>query len=181
MLIDSNYFRGDLEIPNQDASGYAGTAIKSALNASIERFERELLLNLLGKTLYTEFVAGLAANPVEGKWTNLKSQLIDSENLLSPLAYYVFYKFRRQQLSVNMNGVEAVLQSENASNTSPNFKLTEVWNECRKGILDVIEFLNGSSDYPNWNLMIVTGNETYDSLISVDEPFYLTRMNVFGI
>ncbi len=38
----------------------------------IEKAEEDLLINLLGYSLYKEFIAGLATGPVLQKWTDLK-------------------------------------------------------------------------------------------------------------
>lgn len=75
-VIDNTYFqRRELFIPNnKDLSAQpVGTpTAQTELDAMIEKYERELLLNALGVTLYTELVAALANIPgSDQKWQDL--------------------------------------------------------------------------------------------------------------
>lgn len=65
-LIDSTYFIGTINIPN-----VADTAIGERLTWFINKYEPELLRDVLGYELYKSFIAGLQAVTVDQIWLDL--------------------------------------------------------------------------------------------------------------
>lgn len=152
-LIDYSYFTGFRNIPNleKDVSGFEADYIT--------RYQKEILIKLLGYDLYLQFETGLAEETIEQKWLDLRdgsTYQIDSLSRLNPgvkeiIADYVFCKW----LSVNYNQITGlgVIQanSENAGIVSPENKLTEVWNDMVNYYYSVYTFLEeNEEDYTNW-------------------------------
>lgn len=143
MLIDIGYFKGGLTIPNieKDASGFE--------NDYINKYEKEILVRLLGNTLYSNFMAGLAAPTIEQKWLDLRdgkdytitinevdytirwNGLINSEKE-SLIAYYVYFHWLQRNYH-QLSGLGVIdTTTENATKVDPNEKLVWANNECAK-------------------------------------------------
>lgn len=65
-LIDRSYFIGALNIANTN-----GVEAQERLDWFIEKYEPDLLIDLLGYPLYRAFMDGLTGAPVDQKWTDL--------------------------------------------------------------------------------------------------------------
>jgi len=185
-LIDSSYFHGPLVIPNLGSSGFAASSLGDRLNGFIDFYEASLLKSLLGETLYSEFINGLEADDPLDKWLDLKDQLVDEENLLSPIASWVYYHSRRTMATLSTGIGEIIPATENGSMTDLNFKLVSAWNDTRAGIMKVIEFLvDNFDDYPDWELFIYTGIPDFDDLVETGylsvQTLELTPFNRIGI
>ena len=142
MLIDIDYFKGALNIPNIEKD-------TDSFNQNyIGLYEPEILTQLLGNDLYQQVLANYDTN-TDDKWRDLVegktyivtisgidysvkwNGLINSEQI-SLIAYYVYYKYvdiNFQQLTGLGVGAQAM---ENATIIDPNKKLVWSWNECRK-------------------------------------------------
>jgi hypothetical protein len=66
MLIDRTYFVGELNIPNTSS-----TAIGSAVDLFIEKYEEQFLNDVLGYSQFKALKAGLQEVPIAQKWTDL--------------------------------------------------------------------------------------------------------------
>lgn len=145
-IIDSTYFIEDRLIPNLGAG-----AGKINIDRLIQGEVHSLLESVLGYTAYKDLVENLTdkgeTKPetdvkwkelIEGKeytkddkiryFKGLKYQVGTSKNSL--LAYYVFYKWIKQNVSQNSGvGGEVVLTSKNAINVGLTAKLVDVWNK----------------------------------------------------
>lgn len=107
-LIDYSYFKGEVELPglkatrkysDSEAVGMEQvmqTIGEKNFNYFINEYEPEFLIQLLGHTLYENFMEGLREVPVPEIWTSLKERLTHSEtDKISPIAYYV-YQFTKE-------------------------------------------------------------------------------------
>lgn len=147
-IIDTSYFVGDIEVPNSNQP-----EIEMDLNNSINLYEKEVLIMLLGYSLYKELRAHTIVPgdkfdklvngeefsftfngvTVENKWDGLKG-----ENKKSLIAYYVYFMHRRKRASYNAGvGQEVEPKTENSQKGSLYTKLVEVWNEFIKMYGDV--------------------------------------------
>lgn len=64
MLIDKSYFEGDLKIPYNEIT-------QERLEFFIQKYEEELLRDLLGYDLFKQFMSGLEDSAVDPKWNDL--------------------------------------------------------------------------------------------------------------
>ena len=136
-LIDNTYFVGDIALPNLDE-------VSNSFQATMNKYEEEVLKSLLGYTLYTEFIAALAGSPAQ-KWIDLRdgaeftfefcgqtitkkwNGLINSD-LISLISYYTYYKYRYENLSTttSINDVQGI--AENATKVNDTRKMVYAWN-----------------------------------------------------
>lgn len=142
-LIDITYFVEDIEIPNVGRPEIAAT-----ITASITQYEREVLIDLLGYSLYNDLQAAIALPYASGdKWDklingedfsytlngetiNVRWEGLKGLNKKSLVAYYVYFFHRRKRASY-MAGSDAEVQAkaENSENVPLFEKLTYIWNE----------------------------------------------------
>lgn len=139
-LIDSTYFRNDISLP-------VGTY--SDIQQYIDKYEKEVLVNLLGYTNYTEMVAAYVesikeTNPVAlpEKWDRLINGctfsyngytvkwngLINTEKE-SFIAYYVYCQYVKshQTQITQTGGVQA--KNENSTVVDGVAKYVDSWNK----------------------------------------------------
>lgn len=142
-IIDTSYFVGDIEIPNLNQPENAAEVTRS-----IVTYEKEVLIALLGYTLYKELLANIASPA--GKWVglidgeefsftlngqtvNTKWEGLKGENKKSLIAYYVYFSHRQKKASYNTDvGIEVEGSTENSVTTSLAEKLIPIWNEFVK-------------------------------------------------
>lgn len=148
MIIDSSYFtNGELFIPNNkdlSAKPLGSPSVKSDLDVFIDKYERDLLLNALGTTLYdgliSQFTNGVLKTDAPQKWKDL----IDGTNYTingkthrwdglrgyakqSLLAFYVFCKYmRNNEYTYTTTGV-VQNTAKNADNVSGTTKYVKAW------------------------------------------------------
>ena len=137
-LIDSTYFKGDILLTNK-------TDLATDISEAIARYEKEILISLLGYKLYKLMVASPTVEPykslIEGaefeltfdgitqlqKWNGLKNS--DKESLI---AFYTYYKYQERNF-VKPSAIGAVKpKAENAETVSPVWKMVNAWNEMIK-------------------------------------------------
>lgn len=133
-LIDSTYFIGEILITNK-------TQLATEITDVISRYEKEILISLLGYKTYKAMIAAPAVEPykslIEGaefemtfdgitqlqKWIGFKNT--DKKSLV---AYYVYYKYQERIFS-NPSGIGNIKQkAENADTTTPIYKMVNAWN-----------------------------------------------------
>lgn len=175
-LIDSTYFRNEISIP-------VGTY--SDLQQFIDRYEKEVLIGLLGYTLYTEMMAAYAASiatvpvPLPEKWDKLINGsiynccgfelrwngLINSDKV-SFISYYVFCEYVRAKQSAVQGTGTVQAKNENSFVVDGIGKHTNSWNEFVHEYYNCTEFLSANT-------------ELYD-LTTVNQYLY-SYTNIFGI
>lgn len=161
MLINSTYFIGELNIVNSDKAPVSGL-----IDHFINKYEKELLTEVLGLTLYNSFKAGLATDPVSQIWTDLKSGasytdtngesqqwrgLITSAPNESLIANYVYYWYVRNNHTQTAAMGEVKSANENAVMANPSLKMVRAWNDMSRWICDLVNYLNArKDDYTDW-------------------------------
>ena len=137
-LIDSTYFKGDILLTNK-------TDLAADISEAIARYEKEILISLLGYKLYKQLVATPTVEPykslIEGaefeltfdgitqllKWNGLKNS--DKESLI---AFYTYYKYQERNF-VKPSAISTVkAKAENAETVTPVWKMVNAWNEMIK-------------------------------------------------
>jgi len=160
-LIDKTYFVKDINIPDSDYND---------LTAYITRYEKEILQKLLGYELWVLVEAyDVTTSPqrikdiVEGKEYTVgeytcKWNGLANDDLISLIAYYVFFYWLQSRSTVTGNVGELKLQSENSENASIVQKLVFAWTKLEQLAQGVgypydslYSFLSeNESDYPEW-------------------------------
>lgn len=144
MIIDSSYFdKGSLFIPNnKDLSAQpVGTpTVQSDIDFFIDKYERELLYNALGVTLYNELKTANEST-LTGKWKDLvdgtdytiDSKLYRWDGLKgyasqSLIAFYVYCQYLRNDQSTYTTTGIVKNTAANAENYDPTPKFIKAWN-----------------------------------------------------
>lgn len=147
-LIDKTYFTAEINIPDSDYNN---------LTALITRYEKEILMKLLGYELWSLVDAyDVSTSPqrikdlVEGKeytvgdytikWNGLKNT-----DKISLIAYYVFYWYLRNITTQTTTLGETGAKVENASMSSPVQRLSGAWHR----LLTLYGFSNQDSLIPS--------------------------------
>lgn len=186
-MINETYFVMDISLPDK----------KSDWDVIIARYEKEILIKLLGYPLYSEFISGLAEETPLQKWLDLRNGadfsfeykgktisthwngLINDEKI-SLLAYYVYYKYRYNTIINTTSIGDVVGKSENSEKVSDVPKLVYAWNEMVSLYGHTLDsFSNDNKTYYN------SDPSAYNFLLAKEyENWEFTRLdyqNSFGL
>lgn len=169
MLINEEYFKGEIIIPNLNSVGngisnqIAGSNLE-LLKSFIGKYEKRFLVSLLGKDCADEFFRKIEKGELFGKWLDLKNRLVDETLKLSPIANYVYYWYRRNNVSITTGAGEMETDSDNSVRVSPALKMCRAWNEMVKWVVDTMEWMksSGSFNYRNVDVNILTQINTFN-------------------
>ena len=161
-LIDSTYFINDI---NLNVGEY------SDLTQYIDKFEKEVLIGLLGYTLYSEMMAAYAAlpgTPLPEKWDRLINGytydyngvtirwngLINSDKV-SFIAYYVYCQYLKAKQFTPAQAGTVQPKNENSVVVDGIANHTAAWNR----FVELYEYaliylVDNSTDYEGWSLSI---------------------------
>ena len=146
MIIDATYFeKGLLFIPNNkdiSATPVAAPSIQSELEVFIDNYERDLLINALGVTLFNLLVTAMDDLPsADQKWQDLvdgTDYTINSKeyrweglrgyNKQSLIAFYVFCQYLRNDESTYTTTGIVQNTAKNADNYNPTGKYIKAYN-----------------------------------------------------
>jgi hypothetical protein len=162
--INKDYFIRDILISRTNSE--AGS---TSIDSSIEKFEKEALLKVLGYNLYELFIA----NPTDQRFIDLsegkefefdfcgktvKRKYVGFKNteFESLIAYYVYYKHQSVNETFSSTVGEVKPSTENANPASARMKLTRAWNKF-------IE-LSGDLNKTYYNRFYNYGVDYFDSL-----------------
>lgn len=168
MLIDRQYFRGELSVPNTDSQ-----AVGSKLDAFIAKYEVKFLGDVLGLPLYRLFRAGLLVTPtVDAKWITLRDGdgedwkgLIYTEGegvRRSPIANFVYFHWMRDAVSTWAAQGEKLPTLEGGTRTAANGRMARVWNELCDEVSGLYTFVSSNlTDYPQYEELDFTRIREY--------------------
>lgn len=143
MIIDDTYFvYGISKVPNNEdvsAQSEGAPSVRSELKVIIDSYERQLLLNALGVTLYNELKTATETTLV-GKWKDLVEGIdytigeetyrwdgLRGYNKQSLIAFYVFCQHLREtELKLATTGVIRNVVN-NADNANPRTMYNIAW------------------------------------------------------
>lgn len=163
-LIDKTYFFGSINLPKSDYD---------SIQASIDRFEKEVLISLLGYELYSKFIITPLIEPwkslVEGKEyevtyngrvTKVKWNGLKNTDKISLIAYYVYCYHIRGIISSTQSVGEIKSKQQNSDNANAFGKIFSSWvmfeelyGKTGDSLLKptAYNFLYAhKSDYPEW-------------------------------
>ncbi len=156
MLIDSTYFINDI---NLDTGTY------SDINASIEKYEKEIIEKLFDyadskliladdSVTWVQNVINGTDYTVNGETYNWVGLVNDSKESL--IAYYVYYYHLRNKSSITGGVGNAQAKLENSRNISFNQKIGSAWIKLEKNISSLCTYL--SNEYPEVEFAPYIGN-----------------------
>jgi len=136
-IISPSSFVQEYSIPNRSEPMTA-----EAIQWYIDKYEPLLLTELLGDSLYTLLKAGLVADPVLAKWTNL------SDKCKTSIIGFVYWHYRFSNTTQTGNIGETAPNAENADIVTPLEKMIPIWNEMVGNNVEVVKFINANTaDY----------------------------------
>jgi len=154
-LIDKTYFVKDINIPDSDYSD---------LTNYITRYEKEILIKLLGYELYVlvaayDGTAGVITDLVEGKEYTTGGETVKWNGLVnsdkvSLIAFYVFYWWARNKATFTTSLGEKQSKGENADAAKLNQRISNAWSR--------LEDLAQSTDYPYESLYMFLSENSAD-------------------
>lgn len=179
-FIDRSYFFGSLQL-----SSFNEQVVRTAVDNAIANYEAEYLQKVLGNSLYDAFMAGLEAggfssqfssqfsqyNSTDQRWLWLRdghSYVVNDRTykwigfkntrLLSPIASYVYYNYRRDNVTHTNQVGENSAKAENSTILSPDRKMSFAWSQMVDWNRDLFHMLanlydeSGNIVYPEPNI-----------------------------
>lgn len=151
MLIDTTYFVGEILIPGLTGDNIIVAGNVEEVTRFIKKYEPDYLLNVLGKELYDALIAGLAAEQVEAKWTELKNKFINSDIPASPIADYTYYHIMRDRITSSTGIGEVESAAENSTVTINTSKMASAYNDAVRQGKNIRSWLSENlSTYPEF-------------------------------
>lgn len=196
-LIDSSYFIGEILLTNK-------TDLAAEYTSIITKYEKEILISLLGYELYNAMINDQETEPykslIEGsefeltfdgitqtlKWEGLKNSAKESL-----IAYYCYYKYQQKEF-IMPSAVGAIKpDAENSEIVSPYPKMVQAWNNLINlyGYFPNSWFIRSQSKIiePDGGLIYDNAPSAYNYLCANIDSFDnwiftpLKPINVFGI
>ena len=130
MIIDETYFNnepckiGGL-IQSAGIPSDMGADNLNALRRAVYRFEPLYLELFFGTELYAEYVSTIS----DEKWAVLLNRMRDTTYKISPVANYVYYKYRPETVIKTSDSGDYVPKKDNMQTVSVNHKLIIAWND----------------------------------------------------
>ncbi len=172
-LIDKTYFRIDISVPEDKYS---------PIQDLIERYEKEVLISLLGLELYRKVVDTGNTDPEivairEGKDYTVDDVLyrwngLVNDDKISLISYYIYYWYVRLNLSETANIGEVQALPEIALIANASLKIQDAWGRFLSLYGSETESTNYSSaygflnyfedDYPEWQFTELGGINSLD-------------------
>lgn len=99
----------------------------------------------VSEDLYVQFVLRTDSLPILGMTQNQ-----------SCIANYIYYWFRRNNVSQHSGIGEVIAKAEGSTNISPRHKMASAWNEMQRWARDFLRFMEATQNadatiYPEWN------------------------------
>jgi len=162
MIVSRKYFKGLISIPQINA------AESGLLDSDLANWEQEILINRLGTETYVELLdhlddaSGIWHDLIKGKiYTNssgykrIFNGLFNSENLISPVADYCFYRFISENYGhLSIDGGTVIDQEKN-SVEAVNTKQYQAAIRCISGFNAVYMYIRDmqqleSDNFPDY-------------------------------
>lgn len=122
------------------------TPVNSTVQAFIDKYEPRLLNALFGNSFATLFVAGIAVDPPDDRWTALLTP-----DLKIAIANYIYYWYMRDQDSTTSGSGTVKPKDTNASQFSALDKVFRAWYEMVCINFATLKYLTDNADtYPEY-------------------------------
>ena len=129
-LIDLTYFSGEILVAQRSQP-----EVQESLTKLIAKYEPKILVDLMGKKMYADFTAGIAAETPEAKWTNLRDGVtgewmgFKNSVKLSLIANYIYCMWCRKENTQTVGIGTVIPKAENAQKVAPVDNYVRAWNE----------------------------------------------------
>lgn len=121
-IVALSDFRGEIVIANK-----SDMAVNEGITWFINKYEPVYLRELLGSDFAALFVAGLAADPVDARWTNLLTP--NGYDLKTAIANFIYYWYQRDAEIQTVGVGAAKSKAQNATVVSAAGKVARAWFE----------------------------------------------------
>jgi hypothetical protein len=163
MIVDETFFVGEINIPNTSKP-----EIKNSLTIFIEKYESELLTDLLGKELFNlvedargddriyVLILGTDKYTVDGlvgSWRGLNYSYGSgvTGQTYSLIAYYIYWWWMKDKQIWGSGVGTSRVKPQNAEVMPIYMKLITAWNKFSEETLELYNFLSANqSIYPEW-------------------------------
>lgn len=180
-LIDKTYFVGDINLPPQALDGDYAT-----IDGYISKYEKEVLLKLLGYDLYKELKAEIDADSYSEKWDKfvngaeykvddytVKWNGLINDEKVSLIAYYIYFNFVRDNISDTTIIGEVLSVGENSQRVTPADKMANAYNS----FVDLYGRLSDGAYHPSAYRFLTEHEDDYDLWLFTP----VNKINTFGI
>lgn len=149
----------------------------------INQYEPEYLIKLFGSTFAALFVAGIAADPVDARWT----AILNFTGFKLAIDRYIYYWYMRDQAQQTVGTGTGTPKNTNLINVSANDKVSKAWFKMYVVNWQIICFLkDNAATYPEYCLpswyypfSVIWGNQQWNWSIDIfySEIWYLWYRN----
>lgn len=117
--------------------------VRNLVQSFIDKYEPKFLKELLGLTLYQEFITGLEEDPVDPKWISLR----DETDLKAMIVDYVYVYYLRNATTSTTGTSEVKAKNNNSTPVNSIDKQVRAWNE----MVNMARLFDLSTEtYPTW-------------------------------
>jgi len=155
-LIDSTYFVRNLFVPNvkrtsKPPAGVANAAMLATSESNLEdyivKYEADFLKKVFGKQFASYLVEHLNDDNIEDRIKAIKVLLIDDNTKVSPIANYIYFYWKRDNLTQTTSaGSEVIGKIDDAVLVSTRRSLSIAWNEMSDMIREIYSHMNEYCD-----------------------------------
>lgn len=160
-IITPSIFTGG----EQAIAQLSNTGVNQNVQSFIDEYEPEFLKELLGVTLYNEFVEGLAQDPIDPKWIALRDEM----DLKLMIKCYVYYWYMINLTTTSAGTSEVKTKNENSTPVNNIDKEIKAWNKMVK---KVRLFDLSTTDYPSFVRIWWNRFDWWYPTCGVSEIFY---------
>lgn len=176
MNIDETYFVNDIVLPD---------SAESNLENDIARYEPEILKELLGYELWgltnsetstrmTELIEGKEYTvSYNGRDQTIKWNGLQNSELISLIAYYVYYWVQRNNVTHTTSLGELTSKQENSMIAIANQKIGNAWHRMRQ----LFGYVGQNELEPSAYNFLKANEDTYEEWVFTD----IGKVNQFGI
>lgn len=184
-LTVTTHFVGNISLPNMTT----GKAEWTMMASLIAKYEPEMLIHVLGYTMYTELQTNIA--DVSGIWYDYINgdTYTDQYDLtakwdgftvgFNPIARYCYCLYQRQVATQTMGIGERRPTGENMAQSDATAKVVAAWNDMVDTLIKMHYYLiDHETDFPDYI------GHTYSPLSddhTLPNRDYFKKINVFGI
>jgi hypothetical protein len=150
MITTPEIFEGELSIGQITQPDVA-----ARVQLFINKYEPLYLAMLLGKELAALLKTEYAKETHDEKWDIL------ADKVRPMLAGYIYFYYRLNEDTVSTGVGEVSEQSENATRTTPIYKIVKVWNEMAQQSVDFLSWMDRDvyPEYGGYRLVEIYGTK----------------------